>query len=141
SVLIKGASVKLNVGGNLLMRGGSAATARALGIGSALKATADAEAIASTVATKNVTINVGHSGSGDASFIGGSAGGASVQTLFSDNTAVGTVHADVNVTGGKAVKVTAAGDIVIAGGPGAENSALVLAGLVGGILTSSSIGA
>jgi hypothetical protein len=64
-----------------------------------------------------------------------------VQAFGSDDTATGTMHADVSVTAGKAVSVTADGNIILSGAPGAENSALVLAGLPRGILGSSSFGA
>ena len=106
-------------------RGHGPATA----FGSNLKATATASADASIAATGNVTITAG---SAPPAMLPSSAAAPAraVPIIFgSNNAATATAHGDLNITAGKALTITATGNFKVAGGPGAENSALVVAGL------------
>jgi hypothetical protein len=136
--LLSGGSVTLAVGGSLLVRGGSSVNANAL-VSSAggITANAAAKANATLSAAGNVTIAVGTGGSGTASFVGGSGAHANAVAIGGSIQALAETEANVAVNAGGNLTITAKGDINVTGGPAAQNSASILAGIPGFLLGPS----
>jgi hypothetical protein len=137
SATIKGGTVSITVIHDFFMRGGGSGAATASGSRGLDKATATGNADAAITATGALSLSVNTSNdSGTQSFIGGNFDKAQAFAFGSNNVATAAMHADVLLTAGGAMTVTAKGNLKVASGPGGESGGLVLAGLASSVAPS-----
>ena len=136
---IKGAGVALTVSGDLLARGGSGAKATAITVGQAVSALASNNVGVNIAATRgNLAITVNGA---QASFLGGSGVTGKAENLFSNNVATATANANLHLSATGSMTLTIAGDLLVAGGPDAQQFGTVIGGAPAGRLSSAAISA